>query len=95
MERCDALHTNQAAKGQIGSEKTIVRFVTAKNDLLEVCMLLIGRSGGGPAHIMHTELSAKGVKKRTEWMLPVAGSAGLYRATEGSNVSGNEPKSIY
>ena len=95
MERCDALHTNQAVKGQIRSEKTIGRCVTARNDLMEVCMLQIGRRGGGPAHIMHTELSTKGEKKRTEWMLPVAGTAGLYRATEGSNVSGNEPKSIY
>ena len=95
MERCDALHTNQAVKGQIRSEKTIGRCVTARNDLMEVCMLQIGRRGGGPAHIMHTELSTKGEKKRTERMLPVAGTAGLYRATEGSNVSGNEPKSIY
>ena len=94
MERCDTLHTNQAVKGQIRSEK-IGRCVTARNDLMGVCMLQIGRRGGGPARIMHTELSTKGEKKRTEWMLPVAGTAGLCRATEGSNVSGNEPKSIY
>ena len=94
MERRDALNSNQAVKGQIRSEKTKGRCVTARNDLMEVCMLQIGRRGGGPAHIMHTVLSTKGEKKRAEWMLPAAGTAGLRRAIEGSNVSGNEPKSV-